>query len=215
MTILFAISIAPCCSAAISQVLASVGSSVTTTIGIVKVKEMMFITPYTFAASIFFDVSLFNDFVVELPSLPLRAAAAFARDAYKKAWTLISTPFPSFTQASPTPPTIGINMAYASGGLMSIGGTRTPTNAAKTGSHAFTICANDTAPTALARTVPQWARHANNPMGIHDAISSAVRFGVFRIPVNHITDEMRTPTANCADATNQSALPIIFNACLL
>ena len=134
--------------------------------------------------SIFFSGFDLSDLVTEEPSFPFRAAAALAMDAYKNACTLMSTPFPSLTltqqnekresarssrrmgflldfghrmqsyQASPTPPTIGINMAYASIGLTSIGGINNPTTAAKAGSQALTIWAKDTAPTAEARTEP-------------------------------------------------------------
>jgi hypothetical protein len=104
MMIFLAISVESYVLQASFHVLPSVGSSVTTTKGIVKINEIIFITPYTLAASIFFDGSDCKAFVAELPNFPLSAAAAFARDAYRNASTLISTPFPSLIQANPTPP---------------------------------------------------------------------------------------------------------------
>mmetsp|Transcript_39889 Transcript_39889/g.81431 ORF Transcript_39889/g.81431 Transcript_39889/m.81431 type:complete len:212 (+) Transcript_39889:929-1564(+) len=157
----------------------------------------------------FLDLSPFRALVTELPNLPLIAAAALAIDAHPKAVTLMSTPLPSFTHARPTPPMIGTSIKYARRGLISIGGMRRPTTAAKTGSHALTICAKLTAPTPMASTDPACATHAQRPIGTQAVISAAVKFGVLRRPVIHITALQTIPTTSWAHATNQCAWIIL------
>lgn len=55
-----------------------------------------------------------------------------------------------------------------------------------------------------AKTDPAWEIHAISPIGTHFAISSAVKLGVLRIPVPHITKLHTIPTTSCAHDTNQS-----------
>jgi len=77
-----------------------------------------------------------------------------------------------------------------------MGGRSKPITAAKAGSHAFTICAKETAPTADARTDPAWAKQAHIPIGIQLAISALVRLGAFLKPVPHMKTLHTIPTTN-------------------
>jgi hypothetical protein len=62
----------PCVSTALVHSCESVGSSSTTTKGMLQQQEIIFMTAYTLAASIFLEGSALRDLVTELPNFPLR-----------------------------------------------------------------------------------------------------------------------------------------------